>query len=158
MTDHITSAAYRELVGATDGPAEMDAATYRRLIGNPVSANDLVPRRHSSEADTEPPAKQAFRIALHILCPDAVEEYAFLPDRKYRADWALVDLKIVIEYDGLADHATQRGMWKDSEKGNLAQLDGWLFLRVNAASINDGRAVAWVERAIAVRNEGRQAA
>lgn len=151
MTDQITSAAYRELVGTTDGPSEVDAATYRRMIGNPVSVNDLVPRRHSSEADTEPPAKRAFRLALSVICPEAVEEYEFLSDRKFRADWALVDLKVLIEYDGIADHATVKGAWRDAEKGNLAQLAGWLFLRVNAASINDGRAVAWVERAMALR-------
>ena len=68
--------------------------------------------------------------------PQYVREYVFHPKRKFRFDWAIPDLKIAIEYEGLmsekSGHTTVTGYTKDCEKYNLAALMGWKVLRYTA--------------------------
>jgi very-short-patch-repair endonuclease len=63
------------------------------------------------------------------------EEFKFLPDRKFRFDWAIPSLKIAIEFEGL-DHNASRGghtsfkdFNKDVNKYNLATANGWTLYR-----------------------------
>lgn len=159
MTPTLTAAEYRRLVGATpaDAQVEMDAESYRRLIGG-TGADGLLPQRNldSSQVDTESPAKVEFAEWLDLASPYPVlREHRFLaPERQFRADWAIEELKLILEFDGVVHHTTLRGAWRDAEKGNLAQLHGWMFLRVNSASIRDGSAYEVVERAIFERMKG----
>mgnify|MGYP003592204830 CR=1 FL=1 len=64
------------------------------------------------------------------------EEYEFSPDRKFRFDWALPDLMIAIEYEGIfsekSGHTTLDGYQKDVVKYNLATKLGWKLLRYTA--------------------------
>ncbi len=150
---------YRKLIGATDGPAEMSAEQFNRLKGGAMSVSDHIGKPHSSEVNTESKGKREFREWLTIACPDqVVEEYRFLPPRRFLADWAVPDLMIVFEWDGFTDHATLKGMLRDTEKGNLAQLAGWLFIRLNAKSVKDGTAFEHAEHAILKRLQEREAA
>lgn len=61
------------------------------------------------------------------------EEYKFHPIRKFRFDFAIVNSKIAIEYEGLMSnksrHTTISGYTGDAEKYNLAQQLGWVVLR-----------------------------
>ncbi|WP_142783369.1 hypothetical protein [Changchengzhania lutea] len=65
-----------------------------------------------------------------------VEELQFDDVRKFRFDWALPDLKIAIEYEGIfskkSRHTTIKGFTTDCEKYNLAQIMGWKVLRYTA--------------------------
>lgn len=60
------------------------------------------------------------------------KEYKF-STRKYRADFAIPEHKILIEYDGLnskkSGHTTLVGFTSDTEKINLAITLGWRVLR-----------------------------
>ena len=61
------------------------------------------------------------------------EEYKFHAKRKCRADFALPELKVLIEYEGIqsekARHTTLKGYTGDSDKYNEAQKLGWIVLR-----------------------------
>ncbi len=87
-------------------------------------------------------------------------EHKLFPDRRFRCDMAQVDLRICVEYDGMngSAHGSVNGMMRDSEKGNLAQLAGWLLIRVNAKTIRTGEAFTWIEQAIALRRDAATAA
>ncbi|MGG5486272.1 hypothetical protein [Gaetbulibacter sp. PBL-D1] len=85
--------------------------------------------------------KEAIKTILWVLCHEGliseyVEEHKFANDRKYRFDWAIPDLKIAIEYEGLisekSGHTTIGGYTKDCIKYNLALIKGWKVLRYTA--------------------------
>ncbi|CAB4152721.1 hypothetical protein UFOVP602_21 [uncultured Caudovirales phage] len=74
----------------------------------------------------------AREIALYaILKP--TEEHQFCGDRKWRFDFAFVDLKIAVEIEGGIHnggaHTRAKGFVEDCEKYNRAALEGWTVLR-----------------------------
>lgn len=140
MTAEISSSDYRRLMGLIDPDAqqEMSAAEYNRLV-KPKTANDLLRSLDSSHVDTEPAVKTAFGAWLDLVSPYPVlREHRGIPGRLFRFDWAIAAVLLAFEYDGVKDHATRRGSERDAEKGNLAQLAGWLFIRVNSGSLRNG--------------------
>lgn len=69
------------------------------------------------------------------------EEYRFDAAKKYRADYAIPALKILIEYEGLfsekSGHTTAKGYTKDTNKYNLAASNGWTVLRFTALNYKE---------------------
>lgn len=66
-----------------------------------------------------------------------VQEHRFHPERKFRFDWCLPAIMVAIEYEGgilnpNGDHRSVKGMNRDIEKYNQAQLLGWRVLRFTA--------------------------
>lgn len=65
-----------------------------------------------------------------------VTEHKFCDTRRFKFDWAIIDHKIGIEYEGLMSdksrHTTISGFSKDTQKYNLAQSLGWRVLRYTA--------------------------
>lgn len=63
-------------------------------------------------------------------------EHRFHPERKWRFDFALVDQKIALEYEGImagkSRHTTIAGYTGDTEKYNAAAELGWKVLRFTA--------------------------
>jgi very-short-patch-repair endonuclease len=61
------------------------------------------------------------------------KEHQFSDKRKFTFDFAIMDLKVAIEYEGLnsnkSGHTTIVGYTKDTVKYNLAQSEGWTVLR-----------------------------
>lgn len=70
------------------------------------------------------------------LITDFVTEHKFDSVRRFRFDWAIIDLKIAIEYEGLfsekSGHTTVGGFTEDCIKYNLAIANGWRVLRYTA--------------------------
>lgn len=70
-----------------------------------------------------------------------VRELKFDEVRRYRFDWAIPDLKLAIEYEGLnsekSRHTTKKGYTGDCEKYNIATLNGWKILRYTALNYSD---------------------
>jgi very-short-patch-repair endonuclease len=70
---------------------------------------------------------------------DVQTEYKFHPTRRWRFDIAIPELKIAIEYEGIAGrksrHTTMSGYTGDCEKYNEAQILGWRVLRFTAKNI-----------------------
>lgn len=68
-------------------------------------------------------------------------ELEFSPDRKFRFDWAIEDLKVAIEYEGIfsdkSGHTSLKGYTKDVIKYNLAVKLGWKVLRYTAKNYLD---------------------
>ncbi|MFL5811344.1 MAG: hypothetical protein ACJ749_17610 [Flavisolibacter sp.] len=66
------------------------------------------------------------------------KEFAFHPERKWRFDFAILEKKVAIEYEGLMSeksrHTTVTGYTGDAEKYNAAQSLGWKVLRYTAVN------------------------
>lgn len=100
--------------------------------------------------------KSKERDILHLYIQDicrknrfTVEtEHRFDAVRRFRFDWAIMELKIAIEYEGLfsskSRHTTISGYVSDCEKYNLAQLSGWKVLRYTAS--NYGQFIQDIEK------------
>jgi len=74
------------------------------------------------------------------IIPNYVEELQFHHKRLFRFDWAIPELKIAIEYEGIfskkSGHTTVSGYTKDCQKYNLAATEGWKVLRYTAKNYN----------------------
>lgn len=106
--------------------------------------------KHSQRTGIKPKDKIEW-----ILRSEGIEyqkEYRFHPERKFRFDYCIPEKKIAIEYEGLftfvkdeqgktklgkSRHTTVSGYEKDTEKYNLAAINGWLVLRYTASTINN---------------------
>jgi very-short-patch-repair endonuclease len=66
------------------------------------------------------------------------KEFAFHSERKWRFDFAIIEMKVAIEYEGLMSaksrHTTVSGYTGDAEKYNAAQSLGWKVLRYTAVN------------------------
>lgn len=84
--------------------------------------------------------------------PTPVTEYRFHPTRKWRVDFYLPDHKLAIEVEGATfaqgRHTRGVGFEKDCEKYAELMLAGIRLLRVTGKMIQDGRALAYIERAL----------
>ncbi|HXG10564.1 MAG TPA: hypothetical protein VNK04_12450 [Gemmataceae bacterium] len=84
--------------------------------------------------------------------PTPVREYRFAPPRFWRFDYAWPAERIALEVEGgiwvRGRHVRGRGYEADLTKYNEATLAGWTVLRVTPAMLADGRALAWLERAL----------
>lgn len=104
----------------------------------PMVSNDgRIVSRHYAKASPEKDY-----ISRHLLewtqnhLVKLLEEFKFHPDRKWRFDWCIPDLKIAIEFEGGIFKATQghnsiKGMLKDIQKYNAAQELGWKVIRMH---------------------------
>lgn len=160
MTDTMTTEEYREYLRTTKlparfagqkTPAQIAIAAAERAVeeGIPV-------RGHSVEraARQMPAAKRELEEYLEYGPWGRVErEYRFHPERKWRADYALIDQRpiVLIEYDGLmvkgdakdggasnVGHASVSGIMRDQEKANAAIAKGFKYFRANAKTIVSG--------------------
>lgn len=88
--------------------------------------------------------------------PEPEAEFKFHPERKWRFDFAFVEQKVAVEYDGgiishLPSHSSVAGIHRDIEKGAEAQLAGWVFLRVTPQLVANGTALRYVKKALEIR-------
>lgn len=92
---------------------------------------------------------------VRYLMPDAVMEHRFHGKRKWRFDYADVERKIAVEYEGIIAHRSRHtsivGYSNDCEKYGIAAIMGWLVIRVTAVMVQDGRAWKLIEGALAAR-------
>lgn len=67
--------------------------------------------------------------------PLPVREYVFLVDRDFRADYCWLEQRVIAEKQGFRDHSTRKGLHRDYEKANLAQLNGWRYFQWTPAQL-----------------------
>ena len=83
--------------------------------------------------------------------PMPVEEHRFCK-RRWRFDLAWVDRKLAVEIEGgtwsHGRHTRGKGFKGDCVKYNEATLLGWRVFRVTTDMVNDGTALAYIERAL----------
>jgi very-short-patch-repair endonuclease len=81
-------------------------------------------------------------------------EYRFDDRRRWRFDFAWPDRQIALEVEGgtwtAGRHTRGRGYEADLEKYNEAALAGWTVVRVTTGMVEDGRAIALLERVLRV--------
>lgn len=81
-----------------------------------------------------------------------VAEHKFSADRKWRMDYAHLELLISIEVEGgiwnLGGHTRPAGFLLNMEKYNEATLAGWAVLRTTPQAIKNGEAYQLVDRAL----------
>lgn len=91
--------------------------------------------------------------------PAPETEVIFAPPRRYRADFVFRSARVIVECDGgvfakgragLA-HASPTSILRDMAKANLAQLEGWIYLRYTPTQLFDGTALKDVQRALESR-------
>ena len=86
---------------------------------------------------------------LDFLGCDLRLEYRFHPTRKWRFDLALLDAKVALEIDGYGKgHYGIVGRAQDNEKDVEAQILGWRVVRVAWKHVENGEALALIERMI----------
>jgi len=88
--------------------------------------------------------------------PKPVAEHCWHPTRKFRADYAWPELRIILEVEGGVwsggKHGRGSGIVKDIEKQNEAAALGWLYLRCQPKELLSVRTMEYVRQAIATRN------
>jgi very-short-patch-repair endonuclease len=77
-------------------------------------------------------------------------EHVFHPERKWRFDFAFLDIKLAIEVDGgttwgKSRHSYGTGFDNDCIKRNTAQAMGWKVFNFSAGLIKSGQAIMFVE-------------
>lgn len=90
-------------------------------------------------------------------------EYRFHPERRWRADFALLGwnrdiqyVRFLIEVDGggyvSGRHSRGSGIEADAEKQSAAAILGFRVLRVTPKQVEDGRALTWVKQALGMED------
>jgi len=101
--------------------------------------------------------KQKYEIEMMIKLSglDYLLEHKFSKNRKFRFDFAIPSLMLSVEYEGVyggkSRHTTVEGYTTDTEKYNLAQIEGWIVLRYTAS--NYQKFADDLRKVIELRNE-----
>ena len=103
--------------------------------------------------------EQELEFQLHAAHLDEgmVREFMFLkPTRRYRADFAWPEPKLLVEVEGGVysggRHVRGKGFTEDLHRSNLAQLEGYMILRFTGEQVKSGLALDLIERAIKLRS------
>lgn len=95
-------------------------------------------------------------LALHLRAHGIPfeREYRFAPPRRWRADFAHIDARLLIEVEGgtwqkVSRHKSGIGYAADCEKYNAATEQGWRVLRYTTEMVRAGDAVAQIVRILA---------
>lgn len=98
--------------------------------------------------------KEEFLQQLGLVKITVQPEFVFAPPRKFRADWRVVDTRILIEFEGglfkreKGGHHSVQGVLRDIEKYNTAALQGWIVIRITPKHVVSGEALGWVIDAV----------
>lgn len=84
--------------------------------------------------------------------PKPETEFKFHPTRKWRADFAYPERKVLIEVEGgvyaRGRHTRGRGYNSDCEKYNAAVEMGYSVFRYTSSMVNDGSAIEQIVRVL----------
>jgi len=77
------------------------------------------------------------------------QEFYFHPERKWRADFHLIDKKILVEVEGGiwsgGRHTRGKGYLRDLEKYNAATMMGFQVIRFSTDQVKSGHAIQQIE-------------
>ena len=86
-----------------------------------------------------------------------VAEYKFHDTRKWRIDFAIIDLKIGIEIEGGVwsggAHTRGKGFIEDMEKYNAAVTFGWVILRFTPQDLNKITTFETVKKVVELKKD-----
>lgn len=147
-------------------PAPKGGVRGPRRDKAPQKAQDVLPglrTRTKKTAAPAPPAKGSHLEALlesqlkAMKCEGYVREYQFAKPRKWRADFAFVPLRLLVEVDGgsyntamKSRHTSPLGFQRDCEKANAANVAGFCCLKFTSKDVTTGRAVRLIVQTVAM--------
>ena len=80
------------------------------------------------------------------------QEFYFHPERKWRADFHLIDKKILVEVEGGiwsgGRHTRGKGYLGDMEKYNAATMMGFQVIRFSTDQVKSGHAIQQIEKMV----------
>lgn len=80
------------------------------------------------------------------------QEFYFHPKRKWRADFHLIDKKILVEVEGGiwsgGRHTRGKGYLRDLEKYNAATMMGFQVIRFSTDQVKSGHAIQQLEKMV----------
>ena len=86
--------------------------------------------------------------------PTPEREYAAVPGRRYRWDFAWADARVLVEINGGTyahmGHSTGTGIARDYEKSNLAMLAGWRTFVFDRRMVEAGTALDVTAKALGI--------
>ncbi|ENV44194.1 DUF559 domain-containing protein [Acinetobacter schindleri] len=89
---------------------------------------------------------------LKTLKIEFEQEFKFHPDRKWKADFHLVDKKILVEVEGGiwsgGRHTRGKGYIGDMEKYNAATMMGFQVIRFSTDQVKSGHAIQQIEKMV----------
>lgn len=97
--------------------------------------------------------KLAFQMHAANL-PAFVRQLAFIPGRKFTADFAWPELRLVVEVQGGiwrrggGAHSHPTAILRDIEKSQLAVINGWSVFPVTTDEVTSGHALRLIEFAL----------
>lgn len=133
----------------------LSIAEYRALQSNGYKNKKLASRRkHKTNVSTQETVDLFPKLVLSETGLTCVKEYEFHPSRKWRFDYAIVEIKMAIEVEGGVfktrtyqnkkgqtiittggRHNSATGYLNDIEKYNAAALAGWTLYRVTPQTL-----------------------
>lgn len=132
------------------------------------AADVLWKDKQRRDAKTEKPTKEdLFDFDLRRFnLPKFHRQWPFAQEigRKFRADFANLEFKIIVEIEGLVvrrlpsgelivtgRHASIDGFRDDCERGAIAAMLGWTVLRFEQSQVRDGTAIDYTQRVLAAK-------
>ena len=94
-------------------------------------------------------------LAFHLRAAgiEFVQQHAYAPPRKFRADFAFPYARLLVEVQGgvysRKAHGSITGVLADIERLNTATLAGFRLLRFTPQAVKSGEALQLIERVLA---------
>lgn len=134
----------------------MTTTTMRRRRATPADSSASpadVLKREQAKAKREHWELALLQQLRGAHLPEPVQQFAFHPTRRYRADLAYPPEHLLIEVDGgiwlqRGGHTTGTGYQRDRERDCEAVALGYTVLRVTPAMVKRGTALRYVETAL----------
>lgn len=133
--------------------ADLDALEKRRAAWSkpaaaPKPALPVIPKGSNKVEGSR--LETMFALQLRAIgAPPWVEQYVgAVPGRKYRLDFAWPERKIAVECQGMV-HRIKAQFNRDTEKMCLLELAAWRVLPVSGDDVRSGRAIGWLQQALA---------
>ena len=97
-------------------------------------------------------AEESLAAMIHWGTPRPSAGDRFAPPRRWRFDFSWPERLLAVEVEGgsfiAGRHSRGAGFEADAEKYNQAALIGWRVLRVTPRMVDDGRALALIQRGL----------
>lgn len=107
---------------------------YVKLLKTPPDASEpksaMFPRSEEKRSAESPLEVKMLSLWTELNGPPLEREQILVPGRKYRVDFLHEDSKVVIEMEGVTDHASIKGFHRDCEKSFCLQLLGYTVFRL----------------------------
>jgi len=126
-------------------------AEYQKLYGTKKRAKV---KRQSKEKGEKVVSEGEAKLAsdLKALRISFEQEYKFHPKRQWRADFHILETKILVEVEGGiwtgGRHTRGKGFIHDMEKYNAATVLGYQVLRFSTEQVKSGLAVRQIEKMV----------